>query len=629
MDELPESSTSGGNSGGQLEALDYLRGVESSTCLLLTPSPTPLDFKHPLSEEMSEGPFITLNDEPIVNLQNLANCDASGGDSCSSGDSNSVVQDPVSAQLINNISMMDYQTLSKNADLVTGECLSFQVEDCKNDGSLNFGNRKLPNFVNWNWCIIRKVMLWVVLSGLVACLGAIIGMVVSIPKVCDPDLPWYQGKVFYEVFPASFKDSNNDDRGDLKGIIMKLDYIQNLNISAIRLNYIYQANGYPEHYYNVTSLKNIDSSIGDLTDFEHLVTEVHNRNMSIILDIPVWSLAYPHSSLSHNATQLRYSDPTSDAIDFWSRKYNVDGFYLKNLERYVSDVDLGQTLKLWKQIIGYDKILIASEEAYNKAKGNNLNVLLSRIDLIDVHLHLGRGINELKDKIKSVINGLLWTKPHYPWVHWNVGNINSPRIATENDKNALALTVLELILPGTVSIFYGDEIGLGDMPHHEAEQDYHEYENVRNLVQMKFSNNGNEDKNIMQKHVQWNPESGLQPKYDFLHIINQLVKLRLRTPTIYLRSFFKDGNVLKNMEIRNVTDEAEQNLFIIERWYPRRNTCVFVANLGNSSITTDLTTMYYGGTVISGTNNSLIGQIMYFDRVTFLPNSAIVLKLEK
>lgn len=47
--------------------------------------------------------------------------DASGGDSCSSADSNSVVQDPVSAQLINNISMLDYQTLSKNTELVTGQ----------------------------------------------------------------------------------------------------------------------------------------------------------------------------------------------------------------------------------------------------------------------------------------------------------------------------------------------------------------------------------------------------------------------------------------------------------------------------------------------------------------------------
>lgn len=61
-----------------------------------------------------------------MNLYKICNlidgiADASAGDSSSSGDSSSVVQDPVSAQLINNISMLDYQTLSKNGDLIMGE----------------------------------------------------------------------------------------------------------------------------------------------------------------------------------------------------------------------------------------------------------------------------------------------------------------------------------------------------------------------------------------------------------------------------------------------------------------------------------------------------------------------------
>lgn len=71
MNDLPESNTNVGPS--ELETLDYLRGVESSTCLLLptTPSPTPLDFKHPLSEEAVAAPFLSLNDEPNMgNMQN-------------------------------------------------------------------------------------------------------------------------------------------------------------------------------------------------------------------------------------------------------------------------------------------------------------------------------------------------------------------------------------------------------------------------------------------------------------------------------------------------------------------------------------------------------------------------------
>ncbi|CAH2076711.1 unnamed protein product, partial [Iphiclides podalirius] len=153
MDDLPETSCT--NEGTDLETLDYLRGVKSSTCLLLpmTPSPTPLDFKHPLSEEMNEDQLLSLADDP--KMSTMQNSDASAGDSSSSGDSNSVVQDPVSAQLINNISMLDYQTLSKNGDMIIR-----QPEGCKINGNITVNNRKLPNFVNWNWIVIRKILLW-------------------------------------------------------------------------------------------------------------------------------------------------------------------------------------------------------------------------------------------------------------------------------------------------------------------------------------------------------------------------------------------------------------------------------------------------------------------------------------
>ncbi|CAB3223278.1 unnamed protein product [Arctia plantaginis] len=612
MDESSENSGT-----NELEALDYLRGVKSSTCLLLptTPSPTPLDFKHPLSEEMS-GPFLTLNDDPnMVNIQ----ADVAG-DSSSSGDSNSVVQDPVSAQLINNISMLDYQTLSKNGDLIMG-----QTEDCKLNGNHIANNRKLPSFVNWNWNVIRKVLLWIVCSCLVACLGAIIALVVTIPKECNPNLPWYQGKVFYEVFPASFKDSNHDGIGDLKGLIIKLDYIQELGASAIRLNNIYAAQKYPDQYYNITSLVEIDRSLGVLKDFKELAAEIHKRNMSIILDVPVISLAKPLSSTGNFTETLlvsdeigkRYVDPTSAALIFW-KKLGVDGFYLKGLERFVDELDFGRTLQIWKQLIA-NKILIASESALDKAKDDSLNVLLSRIDLIDIHLDLQEGINGLKRHIDKVIGGILWGKPHYPWVHWNIGSVENERISAKNDNNTLALTALEFVLPGTVSIFYGDEIGLGGLEN--VEGDFHEHKDVHNLAQMSFSDGEKPAGGILP----WNGKSAVDPNYNFLKVIKEMTKVRLNTPTIYLNAIYKEGSVQKNIELRKM----EGNLVVIERWFPRRNTCVFVGNFGNSSITTDLSSMFYGGTVIAGTNVSLVGQVLYFEQVTFPANSAIVLKLEK
>ncbi|XP_046962091.1 4F2 cell-surface antigen heavy chain-like [Vanessa cardui] len=622
MNDLPESSNNGNN---ELETLDYLREVKSSTCLLLpmTPSPTPLDFKHPLSEEMNEGPFLTLGDDQKMEIKNSD--ETCAGDSSSSADSNSVVQDPVSAQLINNISMLDYQTLSKNGDIIMG-----QPESCKLNGSLSISNRKLPNFINWNWGIIRKVLLWFVLSILIACLGAIIAMVINIPKTCNPDLPWYQGKVFYEIFPASFKDSNNDGIGDLKGLVKKLDYIKDLGASSIRLNYIFESAEYPEHYYNTTSLLVIDRSIGVLKDFQDLITAAHKRDMGVILDIPVKSMVESHVSYETNNTfvfsiepQDNNFDPTSAAIAYWSRAQNVDGFYLKDLEKFVDNENFGKSLQLWKQILGNDKIFIASEAALEKAKGISLTILLNRIDLIDVNLDLQNGINGLKDHINRVVSGILWQKPHHPWVHWNIGNINSERISTKHQNNTLALTALELVLPGTVSIFYGDEIGFGGLSEKEIEGDFHEHTHIHNLVPMIFSN---ENKSDNSASIQpWNSKSDLEPRFYYLSIIKNLIGLRLNTPTIYLREIYKDGEILKNMDIRN----TEENLVVIERWYPRRNTCVFVGNLGNQPITTDLSTMFYGGTVVAGTNVTLIGETLYFDKITFPPNSAIIFKLEK
>ncbi|XP_068632492.1 amino acid transporter heavy chain SLC3A1-like isoform X2 [Battus philenor] len=599
--------------------MDYLRGVKSSTCLLLpmTPSPTPLDFKHPLSEVMNEDQFLSIDEgSKIENLQN-------SGDSSSSGDSNSVVQDPVSAQLINNISMLDYQTLSKNGDLVMG-----QPEACKINGNLNLNNRKLPNFVNWNWVIIRKVLLWIVLSGLVACLGAIIAMVITIPKSCNPNLPWHHGKVFYEVFPASFKDSNNDGIGDLKGLIKKLDYIKDLGCIAVRLNYIFETQDYPENYSNTTYLLKIDRSLGILKDFQDLVKAIHEKEMYIILDIPVLSMVAPVASpnsnytiLFTNDTSVSFNDQMSAAIAFWARVQNVDGFYLKNLEDFIKEVNYAKTLQIWKQIIGSGKILIASEKALELTEGDDLTVLLNRIDLIDVHLDLHEGIAGLKNHIDKILNGPLWTKPHYPWVLWNIGNINSKRVSSQYPNITLALTALEMSLPGTISLFYGDEIGLGGLSNNDVEKDFHEFQKIHNLVRMTFK--GNQTDSVA--FFPWNSKSVSEPKYEDLNIVKKFIEIRTNTPTIYLRAIYKEGGMLKNMEIRKTV----QNLVVIERWFPRRNSCVFIGNFGNAPITIDLSTMFYGGTVIASTNNSLIGEVLYFDHVTFSPFSAMILKLEK
>lgn len=68
-------------------------------------------------------------------------------------------------------------------------------------------SKEIPHFVTWNWPLIRKCTFFIFLSGIFAMCSIVVAMIVKLPKTCNPHTPWYQGSVFYEIFPASFKDS--------------------------------------------------------------------------------------------------------------------------------------------------------------------------------------------------------------------------------------------------------------------------------------------------------------------------------------------------------------------------------------------------------------------------------------
>lgn len=69
-------------------------------------------------------------------------------------------------------------------------------------------------------------------------------------------------------------------------------------------------------------------------------------------------------------------------------------------------------------------------------------------------------------------------------------------------------------------------------------------------------------------------------------------------------------------------------MIVIERWYPRRNSYVFLANLGNQTQTKDLSFLYYGGYVIVGPSYRL-NKDVYFKELIIPPGEAFVIKLDK
>ena len=94
---------------------------------------------------------------------------------------------------------------------------------------------------------------------------------------------WWQHAVFYEVYPRSFADSNNDGIGDLRGITSRMAYLQDLGVDAIWLTPCFPS-PQVDFGYDVSDYQDIDPMYGTLADFDQMVREGKRRDVRIIMD---------------------------------------------------------------------------------------------------------------------------------------------------------------------------------------------------------------------------------------------------------------------------------------------------------------------------------------------------------
>ncbi len=104
---------------------------------------------------------------------------------------------------------------------------------------------------------------------------------------------WYKEAIVYQIYPRSFKDSNGDGVGDLRGVIQKLDYINSLGVDAVWLNPIYKSPN-DDGGYDISDYLSIQPEFGTMQDFDELLLELHQRGLKLIMD-----LVLNHSSDEH------------------------------------------------------------------------------------------------------------------------------------------------------------------------------------------------------------------------------------------------------------------------------------------------------------------------------------------
>ena len=98
------------------------------------------------------------------------------------------------------------------------------------------------------------------------------------------DKNWWRQAVIYQIYPRSFKDSNGDGIGDLKGITSKIDYLSSLNVDAVWLSPFYPS-ALADGGYDVDDYRDVDPKLGSLADFDEMLSKLHEVGIRVFVDI--------------------------------------------------------------------------------------------------------------------------------------------------------------------------------------------------------------------------------------------------------------------------------------------------------------------------------------------------------
>jgi len=130
---------------------------------------------------------------------------------------------------------------------------------------------------------------------------------------------WWQHGVVYQIYPRSFQDSNGDGVGDLPGIIGRIDYLRWLGVTAVWLSPIFPS-PMADFGYDISNYTDIDPVFGSMADFDRLVSEMHRRDLKLILDfvpnhtsdLHPWFLESRASRASAKRNWYVWHDPAPD-----------------------------------------------------------------------------------------------------------------------------------------------------------------------------------------------------------------------------------------------------------------------------------------------------------------------------
>uniref|UniRef100_UPI00358ECEA2 amino acid transporter heavy chain SLC3A1 isoform X2 n=1 Tax=Myxine glutinosa TaxID=7769 RepID=UPI00358ECEA2 len=368
--------------------------------------------------------------------------------------------------------------------------------------------------------VVRETLFWLIVVAMVALVVAPIAIIVLSPRCLD----WWQMSPIYQVYPLSFKDSDGDGKGDLRGIWSKLDYFEELNIKSIWINPIYKS-PMKDSGYDISNFMEIDPIFGTMEDFEDLLTSIHDRGMKLIMDyVP------NHSSNEHewfeksrkreNAHKDYYMwrncisegnntiPPNNWVSKFGGSAWTYDDLrkqcyfhqfspeqpdlnftnpeVFKEAEKTVIHYDdlyhdytttqlgLHDVIREWRALLNKKsgeagKYRLMITESYDNSEikktmmyyGTNLQY---EADFPFNFLLVDDQSNISVAAISKLLDIWMSNMPKDRWPNWVLGNHDNPRVASNvGPTYARTLNMLLLTLPGTATTYYGEELGMTNL----------------------------------------------------------------------------------------------------------------------------------------------------------------------
>ncbi len=131
-------------------------------------------------------------------------------------------------------------------------------------------------------------------------------------SILSEKLHWYKDAIIYEVHIKAFRDGNGDGIGDFKGLLQKLDYLQNLGVTTIWLLPFYPS-PLRDDGYDIADYYSINPAYGDIPQFQELLKDAHSRNLKVITELVI-----NHTSDQHPWFQrARKAPKDSDERNFY------------------------------------------------------------------------------------------------------------------------------------------------------------------------------------------------------------------------------------------------------------------------------------------------------------------------